>query len=103
LAPSWRSRRTDRAQSPVAVRRRRSGSQLGSCGQVSEVRRRSRQTATSTDALEVDMPPDHQRYAGGRAGGGHHARHSATKRPLRPNRARFRIRLSRTRSGTLGG
>src|SRR4051794_28426982 len=48
--------------SPVAVRRRRSGGQLKVQVDRSTT---SRQTATAADALEVDVPPDHERYSGG--------------------------------------
>lgn len=48
------------------------------------------------------MPPDHQRNAGGAVNGGGHARHSATTGPTCPNRARFGIGVSATRSGTIG-
>ena len=58
--------------SPGAVRRRRSGGQLKVQGGLGPITT-SRQTTTGTNALEVDMPPRHQRDAVGvdRRGGGH--------------------------------
>ena len=74
-APLRRSRRWDRARPPVAVRRRRSGGQLEvQVGRSTT----SRQTATAANALEVDMPPRHQRDAVIEAAGGGHVANCAT-------------------------
>lgn len=56
----------------------------------------SGKTATATYALEVDVPPGHQRNAGGGVAGGGHVGHCATKPVIYPNRARFALVLSKT-------
>src|SRR5262249_3143794 len=49
-----------------------------------------------TNALEVDMPPSHQRYAVGVDAGGGHVPNSATDTDICPNRARFALRVSKS-------
>ena len=56
----------------------------------------SRQTGTAAYALEVDVPPDHQRYAGGRGTDGSHGRHSATEGACDSNRSIFALVMSKT-------
>ena len=74
--------------SPGAVRRRRSGGQLKvQVGRSTT----SRQTTTGTNALEVDMPPRHQRYAVGEDAGGGHVPNCATDTDICPNRGRFAL------------
>ncbi|EKF23171.1 hypothetical protein C731_2825 [Mycolicibacterium hassiacum DSM 44199] len=98
MAPSWsRIARTITG----AVRWRRSGSQLGSgdgLGQISA----SEQTTTGTDALEVNMPPSHQRDTLGTGTGDSHAPNCATDGQVGPNRARFPLTVSAITSATLG-
>ena len=78
-----------------AVRRRRSGGQLKVRAGGSS--RPSRQTTTGTNALEVDMPPRHQRDSGGKtAGGGHGGQSCHRTRDTCPNRARFALTVSTT-------
>jgi hypothetical protein len=48
----------------------------------------SRETATATDALEIDMPPRHQRDARAEMGGGHGG-HSAMDNQRRRNQVKF--------------
>src|SRR6185312_16241578 len=55
----------------------------------------SRQTTTGTNALEVDVPPCHQRDAAGEDAGGGHVANCATDIDIRPNRARFALRVSK--------
>src|SRR5215207_6964940 len=93
LAPS-RSRRSNRAYHRFwAVRRRRSGGQLKvQVGRSTT----SRQTTTGTNALEVDMPPRHQRDTLRKAAGGGHDVNCATDTDTCPNRARFALTLSKS-------
>src|SRR6476619_5116531 len=74
-----------------AVRRRRSGGQLKvQVGRSTT----SRQTTTGTNALEVDMPPRHQRDAVGVDAGGNHDLNCATDSPYSHNRGRFALTVS---------
>src|SRR6476619_2355185 len=76
-----------------AVRRRRSGGQLKvQVGRSTT----SRQTTTGTNALEVDMPPCHQRDAVGEDTGGGHGANCATDIEICPNRARFALNVSKS-------
>ena len=89
---SWSEPAFGTRNPPVAVRRRRSGGQL-------EVQvggsTTSRQTATATDALEIDMPPRHQRNVEVEAGDGH-VGHCAMSTRVCPNRPRFALRVSKS-------
>ena len=59
----------------------------------------SRQTTTGTNALEVDMPPRHQRDAVGEDAGGGHVANCATDTDICPNRGRFALRVSKSPLG----
>src|ERR1700738_4303973 len=88
----------DRASSPGALRRRRSGGQLKvQVGRSTA----SGQTTTGTDTLEIDMPPSHQRDAVGEVGG-RHGVNCATDSHTSPNRGRFALTVSKSPSGRLG-
>src|SRR6478752_7556603 len=95
VAPSW-SRRSNRAYHRWAVRRRRSGGQLKVRGGLGPRSSAAGQTTTGTNALEVDMPPRHQRNTVLEAAGGGHAFNCATDTRTSPNRGRFALTVSKS-------
>src|SRR4051794_34653869 len=88
-APSW-SRIARITGSCPAAQIRRPAESTG--GQVSALG----QTTTGTNALEIDMPPSHQRDAV-KEMGGDHVLNSATDPSHGPNRARFALLMSESR------
>src|SRR3954471_10128237 len=92
----------DRALSPgcPAAQIRRPAEVRGGLGPRSSA---ARQTTTGTNALEVDMPPGHQRDAVSKAPGGSHVANCATDTRTSPNRARFALTVSKSRLWETGG
>jgi hypothetical protein len=88
-------RKTTDEAVPAAQIRRPAGVQVG--GSTASGR-----TTTRTNALEIHMPPSHQRNTAQRLGGGH-AGHSAMNLADTSNRARFVLTVSETRAGILTG